>query len=93
MPNTEPFLDNAPVVRDLYAQAAAVPGARLHVIGALSKGMANRELAEMGDLKEAGAVAVSDDAYSVQDAEFMRRAMEYAHMLGLPVLATAKTRA
>jgi dihydroorotase len=87
MPNTEPFLDNAPVVRDLYAQAANVPGARLHVIGALSKGMGNKELAEMGDLKEAGAVAVSDDAYSVQDAEFMRRAMEYAHMLGLPVLA------
>jgi dihydroorotase len=41
----------------------------------------------MADLKDAGAVAVSDDAFQVQDAEFMRRAMEYAGMLGLPVLA------
>ena len=87
MPNTTPFIDNAPVVRDLYAQAARVEGAaRLHVIAALSKNMANRELSEMGDLRDAGAVAVSDDAYAVQDAEFMRRAMEYAQMLGLPVL-------
>ncbi len=52
----------------------------------LAKGMGNRELSEMGDLKDAGAVAVSDDAYAVQDAEFMRRAMEYAQMLDLPVL-------
>ncbi len=87
MPNTNPFIDNAPVVRDLLAGAHAVGAARLHVIGALAKNMANRELAEMGDLKEAGAVAVSDDAFSVQDAEFLRRAMEYAHMLDLPVLA------
>jgi dihydroorotase len=87
MPNTTPFIDNAPVVRDLYAQAATVKGARLHVIAALAKNMANKELAEMGDLKDAGAVAVSDDAYAVQDAEFMRRAMEYSHMLGLAVLA------
>jgi dihydroorotase len=87
MPNTKPVIDNAPIVRDLYAQAEKVDGARLYVISALSKGMLNKELAEMGDLKEAGAVAVSDDAFQVQDAEFMRRAMEYARMLGLPVLA------
>ncbi len=87
MPNTSPFLDSAPVVRDLYARASEIRGARVHVIGALAKNMANKELAEMGDLKDAGAVAVSDDAYAVQDAEFMRRAMEYARMLGLPVLA------
>lgn len=86
MPNTNPFIDNAPVVRDLLAGAKMVGATRLHVIGALAKNMANTELAEMGDLKEAGAVAVSDDAFSVQDAEFLRRAMEYAHMLGLPVL-------
>jgi dihydroorotase len=86
MPNTRPFIDSAPIVRDLYAQAAQVRGARLHVIAALAKEMANKELSEMGDLKDAGAVAVSDDAYSVQDAEFLRRAMEYARMLDLPVL-------
>ncbi len=87
MPNTQPFIDNAPVVRDLLVQAAQVKGARVHVIAALAKNMGNKELAEMGDLKDAGAVAVSDDAYAVQDAEFMRRAMEYAHMLDLAVLA------
>jgi len=87
MPNTKPVIDNASIVRDLLIQARAVKGARLHVIAALSKDMANKELAEMADLKDAGAVAVSDDAFQVQDAEFMRRAMEYAKMLGLPVLA------
>jgi dihydroorotase len=86
MPNTNPFIDTAPIVRDLLAQAKQVGASRLHVIAALAKGMANKELAEMGDLKDAGAVAVSDDAYSVQDAEFLRRAMEYARMLHLPVL-------
>ncbi len=86
MPNTNPFLDTAPVVRDIYARAKLVHGARVHVIAALAKGMGNKELSEMSDLKDAGAVAVSDDAYAVQGAEFMRRAMEYAHMLDLPVL-------
>ena len=87
MPNTNPFIDNAPMVRDLLHQAAKIDGAaRLHVIGAVSKNMENMELAEMGDLKDAGAVAVSDDAYAIQDARFMRRVMEYAQMLNLPVL-------
>jgi dihydroorotase len=87
MPNTNPFIDTAPIVRDIYAQAKDVPGARVHVIGAISKNMKNKELSEMGDLKDAGAVAISDDAFAVQDAEFMRRAMEYAQMLDLPILA------
>jgi dihydroorotase len=87
MPNTRPFIDNASIVRDIHAQADAAGSARVYVIAALAKDMANKELAEIGDLKDAGAVAVSDDAYQVQDAEFMRRAMEYAQMLDLPVLA------
>lgn len=86
MPNTDPVIDSAPIVRDLYVQAAKVKGARLHVIAALSKGMQNRELSEMGDLRDAGAVAVSDDAFQVQDAGFLRKAMEYAGMLKLPAL-------
>ena len=86
MPNTDPVIDNAPIVRDLYAQSSKIKGARLHVIAALSKGMKNRELSEMGDLREAGAVAVSDDAFQVQDAGFLRKAMEYAGMLKLPAL-------
>lgn len=87
MPNTRPTIDEPEIVRDLLHQAAKVEDARLYVLAALSKGMQNRELTEMAYLKEAGAVAVSDDAFQVQDAEFMRRAMEYAKMLDLPVLA------
>jgi dihydroorotase len=87
MPNTQPVIDSAPIVRDLYAQAEKVGKARLFVIAALSKGLVNRELSEMGDLKGAGAVAVSDDAFQVQEAGFLRKAMEYAKMLDLPVLA------
>ncbi|MBC8102899.1 MAG: dihydroorotase [Cytophagales bacterium] len=86
MPNTKPVIDNASIVRDLRAKSDAARAARVYVIAALSKGMVNQELAEMADLKDAGAVAVSDDAFQVQDAEFLRRAMEYAHMLRLPVL-------
>ena len=58
MPNTKPVIDNASIVRDIYAQAKEVKGARVYVLGALSKGMKNEELSEMGDLKDAGAVAV-----------------------------------
>jgi dihydroorotase len=86
MPNTKPAIDSAPIVRDLRVRAAAERSARLYVIAAISKGLLNKELSEMADLKDAGAIAVSDDAYQVQDAEFMRRAMEYAQMLDLPVL-------
>jgi dihydroorotase len=86
MPNTAPVIDSAPIVRDLVTRAKAVNKARLWVIAALSKGMKNTELTEMADLKAAGAVAVSDDAYQVQDPLFLRRAMEYAAMVNLPVL-------
>ena len=86
MPNTAPVIDSAPIVRDLVTRAKDVHKARLWVIAALSKGMKNIELTEMADLKAAGAVAVSDDAYQVQDPLFLRRAMEYAAMVNLPVL-------
>jgi dihydroorotase len=86
MPNTKPVIDNASIMRDLIVRSEAAKSARVYVIGAVSKGMKNQELAEMADLKDAGAVAVSDDAFQVQDAEFMRRVMEYARMLDLPVL-------
>lgn len=86
MPNTNPVIDNASIVRDLRTKSDAARAARVYVIAALSKGMKNQELSEMSDLRDAGAVAVSDDAFQVQDAEFMRRVMEYAKMLNLPVL-------
>lgn len=86
MPNTTPTIDSAPIVRDLITRSKAIGKARLYVIAALSKAMKNQELTEMSELKSAGAIAVSDDAYQVQDPLFLRRAMEYAAMVGLPVL-------
>lgn len=85
-PNTQPPIDNASVVQDLHRQAQGMP-ARVHVIGAVSPGLRNTELSEMADLKDAGAVGIGDDAFPVQNAGFMRRAMEYCAMLGLPFLA------
>ena len=86
MPNTKPVLDSAGQIRDITAKSHSAAAARVYVIAALSKAMENHELAEMADLKDAGAVAVSDDAFPVQNSEFLRRAMEYAKMLALPVL-------
>jgi len=85
-PNTSPPIDNASIVRDILSQAEGA-AARVHVVAAVSKGLLNTELAEMADLKEAGAVAIGDDAFPVHDSGFMRRAMEYCAMLGLPFLA------
>lgn len=85
-PNTSPPIDNASIVRDILSQAEG-KSARVHVIAAVSKGLLNTELAEMADLKDAGAVGIGDDAFPVHDSNFMRRAMEYCAMLGLPFLA------
>ncbi len=85
-PNTSPPIDQAGIVRDIQAQAAHA-SARVHVIAAVSPGLRNTELSEMAELKDAGAVAIGDDAYPVADSGFMRRAMEYCRMLDLPFLA------
>lgn len=87
MPNTTPPIDCASVVahvRDLARQKGVV---RVHVIGALTKGRQGQELAEMGAMAEAGAVAFSDDGDTVMDASVMRSAMLYAAQLGRPVIS------
>ncbi len=85
-PNTSPPIDHASIVKDILAQAEGA-SARVHVIGAVSKGLQNVELTEMAELKEAGIVGIGDDAFPVADSGFMRRAMEYCRMLGLPFYA------
>lgn len=85
-PNTTPPIDHPAIVRDILAQAADA-AARVYVIGAVSRGLKNIELTDMADLKDAGAIAIGDDAFPVADSGFMRRAMEYCHMLDLPFLA------
>ncbi len=85
-PNTSPPIDHAAIVRQILAQAEDA-SARVHVIAAVSRDLKNVELAEMAELKDAGAVGIGDDAVPVADSGFMRRAMEYCRMLDLPVLA------
>ncbi|MDR2108360.1 MAG: dihydroorotase [Coriobacteriales bacterium] len=87
MPNTVPVCDSAAQVSYILEKAAAHPGARVHVAGALTAGSRGEALAEMGDMARAGAVAFSDDGYGVQDSGMMRRAMDYARGLGKPLLS------
>jgi dihydroorotase len=85
-PNTAPPIDQAGTVRDILAQSAHA-SARVHVVAAVSQGLQNAELTEMADLKNAGAVGIGDDAFPVGSSGFLRRAMEYCSMLGLPYVA------
>src|SRR5437870_6577245 len=74
MPNTEPVNDNAAVTRFIIEQAQRANLANVFPIGAVTKNSAGTELAEMGEMKEAGIIAVSDDGRAVPGAGMMRRA-------------------
>ncbi|TEB17937.1 Dihydroorotase [Pelotomaculum sp. FP] len=87
MPNTNPVVDNAALVSYIKNTAAALGLARVYPVGAISRGSRGEELAEMGDMKKAGAAAFSDDGQPVADAGLMRRAMQYARMLGMTVIS------
>ena len=86
MPNTTPVNDNASVTRFILEQARNA-SARVYPAGAISKGSDGEGLAEYGELKEAGIVAVTDDGLPVFDSQLMRRAMEYAGSHGLLVIS------
>jgi dihydroorotase len=86
MPNTDPVNDCASVTRAILEKAALEADVRVYPVGAVSKGLKGESLAEIGDLREAGCVAVSDDGRPVPSALLMRRALEYAGMFHLPVI-------
>ncbi|MDM7921690.1 MAG: dihydroorotase [Pyrinomonadaceae bacterium] len=86
MPNTNPVNDNAAITRYMIEQAQNAGLANVFPIGAITKSSDGAELAEMGEMKAAGAVAVSDDGRPVPNAGIMRRAMQYARDFGLPVI-------
>ena len=77
MPNTIPVNDNQSVTR-LILEKAETAFARVYPVGAISKGSQGKTLAEFGEMKQAGAVAVTDDGRPVMDSQLMRRALEYA---------------
>lgn len=86
MPNTNPVNDNAAITRYMIEQAERAGLANVFPIGAITKSSDGGELAEMGEMKAAGAVAVSDDGRPVPSAGIMRRAMQYAKDFDLPVI-------
>jgi len=86
MPNTVPVNDNRAVSELMVRRAAEAGVVRVYPVGAISKGSKGESLAEMGELKDAGCVAVSDDGHPVMSSELMRRAMEYARTFGLTIV-------
>lgn len=90
MANTVPVIDSAAVLRDVLRRAETEGAVKVSVIGAVSKNLEGRRLSEMGDMAEAGAVAYSDDGHYIESADFMRRAMEYADMLGKMIIDHAE---
>lgn len=86
MPNTNPINDNAAITRFIIEQANRAGFANVFPIGAITKASDGTELAEMGEMKTAGIVAVSDDGRPVPNAGMMRRALEYARDFDLTVV-------
>lgn len=92
LPNTDPPLDTQGAVEFIRDRAARADNCNVFVIACVSKNREGKELAEIGQLVEAGAVAFSDDGSPVGDAELMRRAFEYCLMFDKPVLNHAEIR-
>jgi len=86
MANTNPVNDNAAVTRFVREQAQSRGVVNVFPIGAITQGLRGEALADIGEMHEAGIVAISDDGQPVMNAQIMRRAMEYARQLSLPVI-------
>ncbi len=86
MPNTNPVNDNQAITEFMLDRARAAGLANVLPIGAITKGSEGKELAEIGDLRRAGCVAISDDGKPVMNSLVMRRAMEYALAFDVPVV-------
>jgi dihydroorotase len=93
MPNTRPVNDTRAITEMLVHKARSLGGSRLHPIAAITVGQKGEALTEMADLKDAGAVAVSDDGRCVTRSDVMRRALEYATTFDLPVIQHAEDHA
>jgi dihydroorotase len=85
MPNTSPATHTRDVVEFIISKGNETP-VDVHPIGCVTKDRAGKSIAEMGDMQKGGAVAFSDDGDPVYDAQVMRVALEYASMLGVPII-------
>jgi len=90
MPNTKPVIDNKAIATYIIAKAKAEGSCNVFPIGTITQGMAGERMSEMGELKESGCVAVSDDGRPVKSAELMRRALQYARGIGILVISHAE---
>jgi dihydroorotase len=86
MPNTSPAIDNAGTVALIRERAQRESKINVFVAGAITRDLAGEELAQIGSLKAAGVIAITDDGHCVQNNELMRHALEYARMFDLPVM-------
>ncbi len=87
MPNTNPVADNEAVIKYIINKAKSDGYVNVYPIGAISKGQKGEELAEIGELKFAGAVAVSDDGKPVKSSSLMKKALQYASMFDITVIS------
>ncbi len=87
MPNTDPVNDNPSVTEYILSRAQDVGLARVYPVGAVSRGLEGQAMAEIGEMVEAGVVAVTDDGKPVVNSRLMRRVLEYSRSFGIPVLA------
>ena len=92
VPNTDPPIDTQGAVEFVRGQAARADNCNVFVIACVSKNREGKELAEIGQLVKAGAVAFTDDGAPIYDPELMRRAFEYCLMFDKPVLNHAEIR-
>jgi dihydroorotase len=93
MPNTMPVADNRSVVDLILQRAREACGTIVIPAGAITKGLEGREITEMYELRDAGAVAVTDDGHPVDSAPVMRRALEYAQAAGMLLISHSEDRA
>ncbi|MBU0699979.1 dihydroorotase [bacterium] len=87
MPNTQPVIDNKSLVEFILSKSKQEGVVRVLPIGAISKGLKGEELAEIGQMIKAGAIAISDDGRSIENAVLMRRAFEYIRPFNVPIIS------
>lgn len=87
MANTNPVNDNKSVTEYILRKAKSEGVCRVLPCGAITKGLNGKELAEIGEMYEAGIVAISDDGKSVRNSETLRKAFEYTKLFGIPVIS------
>jgi len=90
MANTMPVNDTPYVTAYIREKAKAVAACRVHIVGAVTRGLKGEELAEIGGMVQEGALAISDDGMPVMNSYLMRKAMDYAKAFGIPIISHAE---